>query len=172
MIHCEGLVKIYKTDDVRGELIYRRNHPAQGGVFGILSLGFLISLLISLLGYLIFWFFALSRRAVQLGILRAMGLSRVQVTGMLLLEQLFTTGLSVAAGLGLGTLASRLFLPFLQSGDQAGRQVPPFRIVFDSDDTMKLYAATGIMLAAGACLLVLQLRRLRITQAVKLGEER
>ncbi|RED76692.1 ABC transporter permease [Cohnella phaseoli] len=169
---AERGISVVQADDVRGELIDRRNHPAQGGVFGILSLGFLISLLISLLGYLIFWFFALSRRAVQLGILRAMGLSRVQVTGMLLLEQLFTTGLSVAAGLGLGTLASRLFLPFLQSGDQAARQVPPFRIVFDSDDTMKLYAATGIMLAAGACLLVLQLRRLRITQAVKLGEER
>ena len=168
---AERGIAVVQADDVRGELIDRRNHPAQGGVFGILSLGFLISLLVSLLGYLIFWFFALSRRAVQLGILRAMGLSRVQLTGMLLLEQLFTTGLSVAAGLGLGTVASRLFLPFLQGGE-AGRQVPPFRIVFDSDDTMKLYAATGIMLAAGACLLVLQLRRLRIAQAVKLGEER
>ncbi len=166
-------ISIAQADDARGELIERRNHPAQGGVFGILSLGFLISLLVSLLGYLIFWFFTLSRRVVQLGILRAMGLSRGQVTGMLLLEQLFTTGLSVAAGIGLGTIASRLFLPFLQGGSVEGaRQVPPFRIVFEAQDTLKLYIATGVMLAAGASLLILQLRRLRITQAVKLGEER
>jgi len=137
-----------------------------------LSLGFLISLFVSLLGYLIFWFFTLSRRVAQLGILRATGLSRGQLTGMLLLEQLFTTGLSVAAGVVLGAAASRLFLPFLQQGGDEGRQVPPFRIVFEADDMLKLSIATGFMLAAGAGLLVLQLRRLRITQAVKLGEER
>ncbi|RKP56962.1 ABC transporter permease [Cohnella endophytica] len=166
-------IAITQVEDARGELVLRRNHPAQGGVFGILSLGFLISLLVSLLGYLIFWFFTLSRRVVQLGILRAMGLSRGQLTAMLLLEQLFTTGLSVAAGIGLGKAASRLFLPFLQGASLEGnRQVPPFRIVFEAEDTLKLYAATGVMLAAGACLLLLQLRRLRISQAVKLGEER
>ncbi|XID95982.1 FtsX-like permease family protein [Paenibacillaceae bacterium WGS1546] len=169
---AERGIAVAQADDVRGELTSQRNHPAQGGVFGILSLAFLISLAVSLLGYLIFWFFALSRRSVQTGILRAMGLSRGQLTGMLLLEQLFTTGLSVLTGLGLGALASRLFLPFLQSGEEAARQVPPFRIVFDADDAAKLYAAAALMLAAGACLLALQLRRLRITQAVKLGEER
>lgn len=166
-------ITVSQVDDARGALIERRNHPAQGGVFGILSLSFLISLLVSLLGYLIFWFFTLSRRVVQLGILRAMGLSRGQLTGMLLLEQLFTTGLSVAAGSGLGTLASRLFLPFLQgSGVDATREVPPFRIVLEAGDALKLYIATGVMLAAGALLLIMQLRRLRITNAVKLGEER
>jgi putative ABC transport system permease protein len=166
-------IAITQVDDGRAELSQRRNHPAQGGVFGILSLGFLISLLVSLLGYLIFWFFTLSRRVVQLGILRAMGLSRGQLTGMLLLEQLFTTGLSVAAGLGLGSIASRLFLPFLQGGSVEGtRQVPPFRIVLEAEDMFKLYIATGVMLTAGACLLILQMRRLRISQAVKLGEER
>ncbi|MBW5446833.1 FtsX-like permease family protein [Cohnella sp. CFH 77786] len=166
-------IAVTKADDARGELIARRNHPAQGGVYGILSLGFLITLLVSFLGYLIFWLFALSRRVVQLGILRATGLTRGQLTGMLLFEQLFTTGLSVAVGIGLGSLASRLFLPFLQeaAGDGA-RQVPPFRVVFEAEDTLKLYAATGIMLGAGACLLILQLRRLRVSQAVKLGEER
>lgn len=166
-------IAVAQVDDARGKLIETRNHPAQGGVFGMLSLGFLISLIVSLLGYLIFWFFALSRRAAELGILRATGLTRGQVTGMLLLEQLFTTGLSVAAGIGLGTAASRLFLPFLESGNADGaRQVPPLRVVFGTEGMTGLYAAIGVMLASGLCLLVWQLRRLRITQAVKLGEER
>ncbi|MFC5403721.1 ABC transporter permease [Cohnella soli] len=170
---AERGIAVTRADDARGQVVALRNHPAQGGVFGILSLGFLVSLLVSLLGYLIFWFFALSRRSAQLGILRAMGLSRAQLTGMLLLEQLFTTGLSVAAGLGIGKAASRLYLPFLQGSSADGSpQVPPFRIVFEAADTMKLWAATGIMLFAGACALAWQLRRLRISQAVKLGEER
>ncbi|MFC4600131.1 ABC transporter permease [Cohnella hongkongensis] len=166
-------IALVRAEDVRGELAERRQHPAQGGVFGILSLGFLISLLVSFLGFVIFWFFTLSRRVVQLGVLRAMGLSRGQLARMLLLEQLLTTGLSVLAGGGLGMLAGRLFLPFLQGGAAAGaREVPPLRIVFESGDTAKLAAAVGMMLAAGACLFILQLRRLRIAQAVKLGEER
>lgn len=166
-------IAVAQADDARGELIEMRNHPAQGGVFGMLSLGFLISLVVSLLGYLIFWFFALSRRVAELGILRATGLTRGQVTGMLLLEQLFTTGLSVAAGIGLGTAASRLFLPFLESGPADGaRQVPPLRVAFGAEGMTGLYIAIGIMLASGLFLLVWQLRRLRITQAVKLGEER
>jgi len=166
-------IAVAQVDDVRSKLIETRNHPAQGGVFGMLSLGFLISLIVSLLGYLIFWFFALSRRVAELGILRATGLTRGQVTGMLLLEQLFTTGLSVAAGIGLGTAASRLFLPFLESGPADGaRQVPPLRVVFGAEGMTGLYIAIGVMLASGLCLLVWQLRRLRITQAVKLGEER
>lgn len=165
-------IEVTQIDDARGELVDRRNHPAQGGVFGILSLGFMISLLVSLLGYLIFWLFSLSRRVVQFGIVRAMGLSRWQLLGMLLLEQLLTTGLSVVAGIALGQAAGRLFLPFLQEGGDAARRIPPFRIVFEAEDSLKLYVLTGIMLAAGAILLLLQLRSLRITQAIKLGEER
>jgi putative ABC transport system permease protein len=169
---AERGIAITQVDDARTILTERRNHPSHGGVFGILSLGFLLSLLVSLLGYLIFWLFTLSRRTVQFGILRATGLTRGQLARMLLLEQLFTTGLSVAAGIGLGTAASRLFLPFMQSGSLEARQVPPYRVVFGAEDTLNLYVATGAMLAAGAFLLILQLRRLRISQAVKLGEER
>ncbi len=163
-------VAIVKAEDARTELAKLRSHPAHGGVSGILSLGFLLSLLVSLLGYLIFWFFTLSRRVVQLGILRAMGLSRGQLAAMLMLEQLFTTGLSVVIGIMLGKAASRLFLPFLQSG--GAEQIPPFRVVFEAEDMQKLYVATGAMLAAGVILLLVQLRRLKVSQAVKLGEER
>lgn len=166
-------IDIVSADDARTALALLRSHPAHGGVSGILSLGFLLSLLVSLLGFLIFWFFTLSRRVVQLGILRAMGLSRGQLTAMLLLEQLFTTGLSVVVGIALGKVASRLFLPFLQEGGAEGmQQIPPFRVVFESEDMQKLYMATGTMLAAGVILLIAQLRRLRVSQAVKLGEER
>ena len=163
-------IAIVNAEDARTELALLRRHPANGGVTGILSLGFLLSLLVSLLGYLIFWFFTLSRRVAQIGILRAMGLSRGQLTAMLMLEQLFTTGLSVFIGIMLGKAASRLFLPFLQGGGT--EQVPPFRVVFEAEDMQNLYVATGAMLAAGVLLLIAQVRRLKVSQAVKLGEER
>jgi len=165
-------IEIASISDARNELIVQSKHPARGGVFGILSLGFLVSAVVSLAGYILFWFFNLSGRIVQIGVLRAMGLSRKQLTGMLLLEQVFTAGLSIGLGIGIGKLTSMVFLPFLQTTDNAAGQVPPFRVVFDNADSVKLYIVVGVMMLIGVILLVSHIRRLKVHQAVKLGEER
>ncbi|BBI34636.1 ABC transporter permease [Cohnella abietis] len=165
-------IEIASIDSMRSELVTQSKHPARGGVFGILSLGFMVTIIVTLAGYILFWFFNLSRRVVQIGILRAMGLSRKQLTGMLLLEQVFTAGLSIGLGIGIGKLTSILFLPFLQTTDNSANQVPPFRVVFDAADTMKLYIVVAVMMCIGIALLVTHIRRLKVHQAVKLGEER
>lgn len=165
-------IELAQIDDMRSEMASQSKHPARGGVFGILSLGFLVTVIVSLAGYILYWFFNLSSRIVQIGILRAMGLSRKQLTGMLLLEQIFTAGLSIALGVGIGKLTSLLFLPFLQTTDNSVRQIPPFHVVFSPIDTMRLSIVVAIMLFIGAGLLIGHIRRLRVHQAVKLGEER
>ncbi|MDQ0876807.1 putative ABC transport system permease protein [Paenibacillus sp. V4I3] len=165
-------IELASVKDVRNELIIQKKLPARGGVFGILSLGFLVSVIVSLIGYMLYWFFNLSSRVVQFGVLRAMGLSRRQLTGMLLLEQGFTAGLSIALGIGIGKLTSYFFLPFLQTSQNVKTQVPPFRVVFDSKDTYQLYFVVAFMMITGALLLFLHIRRLRVHQAVKLGEEK
>ncbi|QJD83555.1 ABC transporter permease [Cohnella herbarum] len=165
-------VDIASIESMRSELATQSKHPARGGVFGILSLGFIVTIIVSLSGYVLFWFFNLSRRVVQIGILRAMGLSRKQLTGMLLLEQIFTAGLSIGLGIGIGKLTSILFLPFLQTTDNSANQVPPFRVVFEATDTMRLYIVVAVMMTIGVALLITHIRRLKVHQAVKLGEER
>ncbi|WP_195572840.1 ABC transporter permease [Paenibacillus sp. 1001270B_150601_E10] len=165
-------IELASVTDVRSELIAQSKHPSRGGVFGILSMGFLISITVSLIGYLLYWFFNLSSRVVQFGVLRAMGLSKGQLTGMLLLEQLFTAGLSIGLGVVIGKIVSYLFLPFLQGAESAQMQVPPFRIIFDSRDTLQLYFVVLVMMILGASMLFMHIRRLRVHQAVKMGEER
>jgi putative ABC transport system permease protein len=166
----EADMAVASVRDVRSELIRMRLAPSREGVFGILSLGFLISAMISFVGYLLYWIFALSQRTVQLGILRATGLGSRQVTVMLLVEQLLTTGVSIAVGLLAGKLAGRLFLPFLQAG--SSRQIPPFAVVSDPMDTVRLLCVVLAMLGLGAIVLVWQIRGMRVHQAVKMGEER
>ncbi len=158
--------------DVRNALITQQKLPSRGGVFGILSMGFLLTVIVSFLGYILFWVFALSKRVVQLGILRASGLSKSQLTGMLLFEQLLTSGTSIGLGLLFGQLVSKWFLPFLQTTEQADAQLPPFRIVFEAQDTIELMSVVLVMILVGFMILNLFIRRLRIHQAVKLGEER
>lgn len=165
-------VEIASISDARSDLVAQAKHPARGGVFGILSLGFMVTIIVTLSGYILYWFFNLSGRIVQIGILRAMGLSRRQLTGMLLLEQVFTAGLSIGLGIGIGKLASLLFLPFLQTTDNTAGQVPPFRVIFEQTDTYRLYIVVGFMMLIGILMLVTHIRRLRVHQAVKLGEER
>ncbi|MBO7743924.1 ABC transporter permease [Paenibacillus sp. MWE-103] len=165
-------IELADVKDVRIELAAQSKHPTRGGVFGILSLGFLVSIIISLTGYILFWFFNLSGRIVQFGVLRAMGLSRRQLTGMLLLEQVFTAGLSIGLGIVIGKIASLLFLPFLQTTENVANSVPPFRVVFDAKDTNQLYIVVACMMLMGALLLLAHIRRLRVHQAVKMGEER
>lgn len=169
---AEKGIYLASIKDVRNELAQLERHPSRGGVFGILSLGFLVTVMVTLVGYLLYWFFNLSSRVVQFGILRAMGLSRRQLTGMLLLEQGFTAGLSIGLGILIGKLASYLYLPFLQTSGNAHLQVPPFRVIFEAKDTNQLYIVVFVMMLTGATLLLLHIRRLRVHQAVKLGEER
>ena len=136
--------------DVRIELATQAKHPTRGGVFGILSLGFFVSdycvanRLYAYSGSLIY-------RAVSFNsaCFERWGLSRKQLTGMLLLEQIFTAGLSIGLGILIGKLASILFLPFLQTTENVANSVPPFRVVFDSKDTNQLYIVVGCMMLTG-----------------------
>lgn len=163
---------LVSVEDYKSEMIRQLKHPSKGGVYGVLSLGFLVSIFISLLGYILYWFFALSQRTVQFGILRASGLTRAELTIMLVLEQLLTAGTSIIIGLISGQLASRIFIPFMQSSSSAQKQVPPFQVVFDPADLTNLLTVVLFMMAIGVAVLVIRIRSLRVHQAVKLGEER
>lgn len=160
------------VEDYKSEMIRQMKHPSKGGVFGVLSLGFLVSIFISLIGYILYWFFALSQRTVQFGILRASGLTRKELTVMLTLEQILTAGTSIVVGLVCGQIASRIFIPYMQSSGSAKDQVPPFQVVFDPSDLTNLLLVVTFMMIIGVALLITRIRSLRVHQAVKLGEER
>jgi len=165
-------VDLVSIDDTRTDIALQNRLPTHSGVFGILSLGFLVSVIISLVGYVLFWYFNLSGRIVQFGVLRAMGLKRKQLTRMLLLEQALTGGLAIAVGIVLGRITSEVFLPFLQTSQNAQTQVPPFQVVFAAKNMLQLYCIVLVMMLMGAGFLFFHVRRLRVHQAIKLGEER
>lgn len=169
---AESNLQVVSMNDVRNELVVMSKLPTRGGVFGILSLGFIVTILITLAGYLLYWFFNLSGRVVQFGILRAMGLTKRELTIMLLVEQLCTAGLAILLGFIIGNITSRLFLPFLQSSEEVTKQLPPYRVVFEARDTIQLIIVVGVMMTIGATILMLHIKRLKVHQAVKMGEER
>lgn len=165
-------VYVIDLKDARAALIEGRRSPQRMGLFGILSIGFVVSVLVTIMGFFLYTFLSLRNRILQFGVLRAMGLSVWQLVTMLALELLLTVGLGLGVGTTLGSWASRLFLPFLQlSADAAGAAVPPFLVVVEPSDLFKIYVVLGSMLVIGLLALGVILSRLRLHQAVKLGEE-
>jgi putative ABC transport system permease protein len=71
----------------------------------------------------------------------------------------------------IGGLASLLFVPLLQLTSSAASQVPPFRIVSQQEDFVKIVAVAAAMLVTGSLLFRWMIGRITIHQAIKLGEE-
>jgi putative ABC transport system permease protein len=148
-----------------------KNDPFLMALNGILTLGFLISIAVSFVGFLLYWILSLRGRTLQNGIMRAIGLSVRSMFGMLVAEQLLTSGVAVLIGIVVGNLASSLFVPNFQIAFNPGTLVPPFKVIFDSLDYARLYSVVGIMLVIGLVVLGFMVARTRIHQALKLGED-
>ena len=84
------------------------------GFFGVLSIGFLVSVVVTIMGFFLYTFLSLRARMLHFGVLRAIGLSVRQLVSMLALEQVFSLGLGLIVGSVLGRLISNVFLPFLE----------------------------------------------------------
>lgn len=157
--------------DAEQLLIRSKNDPFRLAINGVMTLGFVISMMISFFGFLLFWVLALSGRTLQFGILRAMGISFLQIIGMLLSEQLLTSAAAILFGVLIGNSVSSMFVPLFQLSFSASDQVPPFEIVRQLSDYVQLYSVVGSMIIIGLLILGIRISRMKITQALKLGEE-
>ena len=164
-------IRLIRFRDAGQDLIRERNDPMLQGTNGTLSLGFLVSLGVCFVGFLLYWTFSIRERTLQFGLFRAMGMSRTGIVAMLGLEQLFISGAAVAAGFAIGRFASDLFVPLLQVVRNAEQTVPPLRVISLPLDQLRITIFVTVMLLLGFAILSVFLFRIRIHQAVKLGEE-
>jgi putative ABC transport system permease protein len=138
---------------------------------GVMTLGFLISVFICFLGFLLYWVLSLLSRILQTGVFRAMGISLRQIIGMLFMEQILTSGVAMAIGITTGLVTSFLFVPVFQLSFDMSTQVPPFKTVLNPNDMVKIYIVMTCMIVTGLIILGNVLTRIKIHQAVKLGED-
>lgn len=160
-----------KIDYTNQQLIKMKNDPMVQGTNGFLTLGFVAAMVISTLGFLIYWIISIQTRILQFGILRAMGLSLAKVIGMLACEQILVSGAAILTGLIIGGITGDTFIPLLQVIYSSVDQVPPFKIVANADDYLKIYAVICSMLFIGFLTLWRLISKIRMDQAVKLGED-
>lgn len=162
------LVKSWSSADRL--IIAEQSRPERQGLFGLLSVGFIAAALLTVLGFLLYSLFSLRRRLIEMGMLRAIGLSTRQMIGLLAAELLFLVGIGIGVGTMLGVLTSRWFVPFLQVGSAMEAQYPPFRIEIAWSSVFQMYILFTILFLVALSALAILLRRMKIFQAIKLGE--
>ncbi|MCU6712932.1 ABC transporter permease [Paenibacillus sp. J5C_2022] len=168
---AEKKMAISNLANTREQLTAARNDPFLLALNGVLTLGFMLSVLVSFAGFLLYWVLSLRGRTLQNGILRAIGLSLRNLIAMLAAEQILTSGVAVLLGIVVGNAASLLYVQSFQIAFHPASLVPPFMVRIEGADLLRITVIVGCMLLIGLGLLACMLSRLRIHQALKLGED-
>ncbi len=140
--------------------------PSRRGVLGFLSVGFVASILLTLVGAIIQSAASFRAQAAQLGSLRAMGLGGASVGFYLFLLQALMTGSGVLSGTSIGVATTLLYLPLL---DFSGG-LPPYLVRVDWGDIVLVYAAFAAILFTVTFGTTAFLGRERLSTLVKLGD--
>ncbi len=145
--------------------------PLLQGTNGVLTMGFVVTLLLCGVGYLIYWIMALKERELVFGVLRASGFHKAELFHMLINEQVFCGILSILAGFGIGKLTSYLFVPILQKAYASTSQVLPMQLITNDGDLVRLIVVIGGMMIICLAVLTVMLLRMNVAKALKLGED-
>ncbi len=141
------------------------------GVNGALTLGFITIMAMCFIGFLIYWILSIKGRTLQFGILRAMGMSFGEIISMIVYEQVLVSGVSIFLSIIIGGIASDLFVPLFQVLYNVTDQVPPFVVVSERGDYIKLYIIVLVMLLVGFAVIANLIKKININKALKLGED-
>ncbi len=167
----EKKLRLLSVTDLSQQMIEKKNDPMLQGTNGALTMGFMLTSIITFIGFLVYWIITVKGRLLQFGILRSLGLSKSRMIAMIIYEQILVSGMAILAGVFIGNLASSLFVPVLQLISDAANQVPPFRIMILTDDYVKLFIILGTAIISGISVLFGIVSRMKIAQTLKLGED-
>lgn len=157
--------------DSEAEKVSVRNDTLFQGTNGILTMSFIIVLILCCVGFLIYWILSIRQRELLFGVFRAMGMKKSGIIQMLINEQIFSSGISVAIGAVLGLAASALFVPVVQICYSAAEQVVPLVVVRRQIDMVRLFGVVGAVICICMVILGLLISKIKISQALKLGED-
>jgi len=168
---AEERLQVTKFVDTGDDVRQATADPVLQGVYGFMTVGFVLVLLVCVTGFLIFWILSIRGRILQIGTLRAMGMGLRELMGMLLGEQTMVSLTSAAAGFGVGWLAADLFAQLIQLSFAGEFSALPLQISPAGGDSIAIGLAVIAMFAV--CLMVLRslICGVHLILAVNRGED-
>lgn len=168
-VRALGIV-VADARDAQRLIARAQSRPARQGLFGLLTLGFVTSGALTLIGFAVVGAFYARRRTIELGMLRALGLAGVRVLALPAIEQAVIVVLGLAAGSGIGWLVATQVAPLLQVGAGPYPGTPPERIPPAWDLVLPMYGVFALALCATLVMIVFAVARTRAADAIKLGD--
>ncbi len=163
-----GLSSFLEVGAVRRAI---RADPMALGLRAVTFFGYVLTSVLSIVGFATHFYMSARQRETSYGILRTMGLSPPQLYGSLVLEQLLLIAAGLGLGTALGTLLNKLILPGLPItlGDRP--PIPPFYPYEDWTAVGSLYLILGGAFLLSIALATVLLWRARIHRVLRIGEE-
>lgn len=146
--------------DARILIAQERGKMERVGIFGTLTVGFLASAAMAILGLLLYSYASLRDRVYRFSVLHAIGLLHRQIVRQVVMEYTFLAAFGALAGTVIGLLASQLFVPYFRVTGERGVPLPPL-IPLTSDQSMMNLAVifTVIIVVAEVSTITTALRR-------------
>ena len=169
--HEQNNLRLVEFNDSKAAMVEMRSDPVLQGINGVLTMGFIVTLLVCFVGFLIYWVLSIRSRILQFGVLRALGMRLSGIFKLLIYEQLLITFTAIGIGAIIGEITAYLFVPLIQISFTAAEQVIPLIVVTESRDYRNLYTVIGAMIAICLVILGTYVSRIKIAQALKFGED-
>jgi ABC-type antimicrobial peptide transport system permease subunit len=161
-------LELLDAEDLRKTI---KSDPLALGLRSITTLGYILTSLLSLVGFGSYFYVSVRQRRKNYAVLRALGMSARQLYGSLVLEQIVLIFSGLGLGTGLGLLLNQLTLPGLPLTLGGQPPVPPFIASTDWVGVVSIYLTLSlaflIMLAAAT----FSLSRTRLHRILRVDEE-
>ncbi len=166
-------VRVYLENIINGkeEQYLSQINSVRQATNGSLTLGFISVIFVCAIGLVVYWIISLKSRMLQIGTMRALGMSFKNVRSMVILEEILLCSSAIAVGLIAGVVSGVLFSPLFQSAFGEMGQMPPYVISINFNDIFKLMILITLLILISTKAVTYMLKRIKATTAIKLGEE-
>jgi ABC-type lipoprotein release transport system permease subunit len=160
--------QLWELDEVRRSI---KADPLSLGLRSVTNLGYLLTAILSITGFVTFFYVTTRRRESMFSILRSMGLSPGQLYGSLVLEQMIIILTGLTLGTIIGIILNRLVLTGLPISFSDRPPIPPFIPQTDWLSIIRLYLilAGSFIIAMGIGTFLLM--KARIHRVMRIGQE-
>ena len=157
---------VLRWEEPEAELRAARAEPARRGVLGFLSIGFVASITLTLIAAIIQSTASFRAQVMQLGTLRAMGLSGRAVGFYIMFLQGLAALSGIASGTSIGVATTLLFLPLLDFSSG----LPPYLVRVAWGEITLVYSVFAGVLFTVTLLTTLLLSRQQMATVIRLGD--
>jgi hypothetical protein len=160
--------EVWEADAIQSTI---KADPMALGLRSVTFYGYALTSLLSIVGFVTYFYMSARRREMSYGVLRSMGLSPWQLYASLVIEQVVLIVSGLALGTLLGAILNSLVLPGLPITLAELPPVPPFRTYSDWAAVGRIYLVLGSVLLIGLSVATVLLWRARVHRVLRIGEE-